>query len=51
VLVGSEGAGLPASVTDAADERISIPMATPVESLNTAVTAALVVYEAARQRQ
>jgi TrmH family RNA methyltransferase len=51
VLVGSEGAGLPADVANAADERVSIPMAPPVESLNTAVTAALVVYEATRQRQ
>jgi TrmH family RNA methyltransferase len=51
VLVGSEGSGLPDEVTRSADERISIPMAAPVESLNTAVTAALVVYEAKRQRQ
>jgi TrmH family RNA methyltransferase len=51
VLVGSEGSGLPDEVASAADVCISIPMATPVESLNTAVTAALVVYEAKRQRQ
>jgi tRNA G18 (ribose-2'-O)-methylase SpoU len=29
---------------------VTIPMRAPVESLNAAVTAALIVYEAARQR-
>jgi RNA methyltransferase, TrmH family len=50
LLVGGEGAGLPSGIVDAADERITIPMAAPVESLNTAVCAALLVYEARRQR-
>jgi TrmH family RNA methyltransferase len=50
LLLGSEGAGLPADVLDAADDRISIPMRAGVESLNVAVTAALVLYEARRQR-
>ena len=49
-LVGGEGPGLPAALIEAADERITIPMRAPVESLNAAVTAALVVYEAHRQR-
>jgi len=30
--------------------QVTIPMQAPVESLNAAVTAALVVYEARRQR-
>jgi TrmH family RNA methyltransferase len=51
VLFGSEGRGLPDSVADAADARITIPMQGPVESLNVAVAAALVLYEAARQRR
>ena len=34
----------------AADERVTIPMEAPVESLNAAVSAALMVYEARRQR-
>jgi tRNA G18 (ribose-2'-O)-methylase SpoU len=34
----------------AADLKITIPMEAPVESLNAAVAAALVVYEARRQR-
>jgi TrmH family RNA methyltransferase len=50
ILIGGEGAGLPARQMDSADERVNIPMQPPVESLNTAVSAALIVYEARRQR-
>jgi TrmH family RNA methyltransferase len=50
VLLGSEGHGLPEPVVAAADRRVAIPMAKPVESLNVAVAAALIVYEARRQR-
>jgi RNA methyltransferase, TrmH family len=50
ILVGGEGAGLPAEILDQADIRVSIPMEAPVESLNTAVSAALLAYEARRQR-
>ncbi|MGH9385030.1 MAG: TrmH family RNA methyltransferase [Vicinamibacterales bacterium] len=50
ILMGGEGAGLPASLADAADSRVSIPMRPPVESLNVAVAAALMVFEAQRQR-
>src|SRR5262249_34897455 len=50
IVVGSEGAGLPPGLIDSADERATIPMQTPVESLNAAVTAAIVLYEARRQR-
>jgi TrmH family RNA methyltransferase len=49
ILIGGEGAGLAPSVVDAADERVTIPMAAPVESLNAAVTAALILYEARRR--
>jgi TrmH family RNA methyltransferase len=51
ILVGGEGAGLPPESVAEADIRVSIPMETPVESLNTAVSAALLAYEARRQRQ
>ena len=34
----------------AADDLVTIPMATPVESLNVAVAAAILVYAARRQR-
>jgi len=50
LLIGSEGPGLSAAHAEAADQRIMIPMHAPVESLNAAVTAALIVYEAHRQR-
>jgi RNA methyltransferase, TrmH family len=50
LLIGGEGRGLSRALEDAADERVTIPMQAPVESLNAAVTAALIVYEAARQR-
>jgi len=50
VLIGGEGRGLTRDLEDAADERVTIPMQAPVESLNAAVTAALIVYEARRQR-
>lgn len=50
ILIGGEGPGLPDAVVDEADERVTIPMAPPVESLNAAVTAALMLYEARRQR-
>lgn len=50
LLVGNEGAGLPEEVVHEADERIHIPMATNVESLNAAAAAAVLFYEAYRQR-
>ena len=50
VLIGSEGQGLTRELTEAADDRVTIPMQAPVESLNAAVTAALIVYQARRQR-
>lgn len=50
ILVGNEGAGLPAEVERSADVRVSIPIASPVESLNAAVAASVLLYEAARQR-
>jgi 23S rRNA (guanosine2251-2'-O)-methyltransferase len=50
LLVGSEGAGLPEPIVSGADQRVTIPMAAPVESLNAAVAAAVLLYEAVRQR-
>jgi TrmH family RNA methyltransferase len=50
LLVGNEGAGLPEEVERSADVRIRIPMASGVESLNAAAAAAVLFYEAARQR-
>jgi len=50
LLVGNEGAGLPEEIERSADARIHIPMAIGVESLNAAAAAAVLFYEAARQR-
>jgi TrmH family RNA methyltransferase len=50
LVLGEEAAGLTPEEAAAADEAIRIPMRPPVESLNVAVAAAIVLYEAARQR-
>ena len=50
LFVGGEGPGLSDATIAACDARVSIPMQPPVESLNVAVAAALLVYEARRQR-
>jgi TrmH family RNA methyltransferase len=51
LLVGNEGAGLPEEIVRGADARVHIPMARGVESLNAAAAAAVMFYEAYRQRQ
>jgi len=50
ILFGAEGPGLAPSVLVRSDTVLSIPMRAPVESLNVAVAAAVVGYEAFRQR-
>jgi RNA methyltransferase, TrmH family len=50
LLIGNEGQGLPEEVERSADARIRIPMSPGVESLNAAAAAAVLFYEAARQR-
>ena len=50
VLMGGEGAGLSEAAVGLADELVTIPMTEPVESLNVAVAAAILVYAARRQR-
>ena len=49
ILLGNEGAGLSAELTQLADLSVQIPLAAGVESLNVAVAAALILYEARRQ--
>lgn len=51
LLLGGEGAGLPDDLIAGADARVTIPMRGGIESLNAAVAAALLLYEAQRQRQ
>lgn len=50
VLLGGEGAGLSDGLVALASARLTIPMRPPVESLNVATAAALITYEARRQR-
>ena len=51
IVLGSEGAGLPPATMSAVQESVTIPMREPIESLNVAVAAALILYEATRQRR
>lgn len=46
ILVGGEGQGIPDSLLAAAKARLLIPMTPPVESLNVAVAAGILLYEA-----
>jgi RNA methyltransferase, TrmH family len=50
VIVGREATGISAVAEGEADEFVHIPMADGVESLNVAAAAAILLYEAARQR-
>lgn len=50
IVVGNEGAGLPATILKAASARVRIPMAAGVESLNVHAAAVTLLYEVARQR-
>lgn len=50
-LIGNESRGLSKEAKALADRRIFIPMEGKLESLNAAVSAAVLVYEGARQRR
>jgi TrmH family RNA methyltransferase len=50
IFIASEGAGLPRTPIKAIDERVAIPQAPQVESLNAGVAASIVLYEVARQK-
>lgn len=49
-LIGNEGNGLTKEIADKADTYLKIPMEGKLESLNAAVSAAILMYEAKRQR-
>ena len=49
ILLGNEGAGVSDELSYEADFQVSIPIAEGVESLNVAIAAALLLYEAQRQ--
>lgn len=50
IVVGAEGSGIRPGVLQHCDLRLSIPMSGRVASLNASVSAAVLLYEAARQR-
>jgi TrmH family RNA methyltransferase len=50
-LIGNEGNGLREETAGCADYRLKIPMEGSVESLNAAVAASVLMYEAYRQRK
>jgi RNA methyltransferase, TrmH family len=49
-LIGNEGNGVPFEIGNRADGAVTIPCPGPVESLNASVAAAVLLYEASRQR-
>ena len=51
LLVGSESRGVPPAVHAAADERVVVPLAPAVRSLNVVTALAMVAGEALRQRR
>ena len=51
IMVGSEGAGVPREYMALADDFIRVPHQEKVESLNAAVAASVILYEAQRQRK
>jgi len=50
ILLGNEGAGLSADLLALADRQVQIPLLGGVESLNVAISSAVMLYEAQRQR-
>ncbi len=51
ILLGNEGGGLSPELAALADQEVKIPLSPGVESLNVAIAAALILYEAQRQRR
>lgn len=50
LIIGNEGGGISADLVEAAHLEVSIPLAGPVESLNAAVAAGVILYEIYQQR-
>jgi RNA methyltransferase, TrmH family len=51
ILIGSEAHGLPDEIANRASAQVTVPMEPGIESLNAAVAASLVMYEAMYQRR
>jgi TrmH family RNA methyltransferase len=50
LIIGNEGNGVPEALAALADGAVTIPCPGPVESLNAAAAASVLLYEASRQR-
>ncbi len=50
IVIGSEGSGMSRLVTEECDFTVSIPMKSELDSLNASAAAAILLYEAVRQR-
>jgi TrmH family RNA methyltransferase len=50
IILGQEGAGLPQDIMAEVDLRVRIPMAETIDSLNVAISSAVILYETMRQR-
>lgn len=50
IVMGSEGKGISDSLLKLADEKVAVPMAGEISSLNVSAAAAVVIYEAVRQQ-
>jgi len=50
IVMGSEESGISYSILNIADQKLKIPLLGNIESLNVSVSAALMIYEAVRQR-
>jgi len=50
IVMGSEGSGISQGMLELADEKVSIPMAGEISSLNVSVATSIILYEAVRQR-
>lgn len=51
IVIGSEGEGMSKNIANKCDFLLSIPMSGSVNSLNAAVAAGIVIFEAAKQRK
>ena len=50
IVMGSEGKGISQTMLELSDEKAALPMSGEITSLNVSVAAAVMMYEAVRQR-
>ena len=50
IVIGNEGEGMSRLVAETCDFKVSIPMRGNISSLNASAAAAILIYEAVRQR-